>query len=658
MQYGGEERVTTQKAFTWYRVNEDHHFLTPADLYDTVDLPFWRQFAHERSLHIHVQKVETRSTIFQFFLHDPIPFINSKDRKEITKETTSNLIYQPFEGRNLLLSEVLSVVSSPTFYDDVSGNNIQKCSLRELQLLYLKGGFTWTSAIDVEVSPLFKRNLTYCRRCGYGQSRNRTRLLQGWQELFNEERLVQVSCSICGSDTCFYCPGCINLGLSKSCEPFLEWSNGQEDKLVHVPFHWQGSLSEAQEEASNRLHDFVHQEKGDTEHTNGIDRSNRSKRENARYQSNDSPSDKLSRDEHLLWAVCGAGKTEILFRTIHRSLSKNQKVLITSPRRDVILELAPRLQDAFPATSISVLHGESKEKYKSAELFLATTHQVLRFTHYFDLIVIDEEDAFPYHHDPMLPYVVGRARKDNGTIVYLTATPKKEMIERVKRGELAYIRITERFHGQPLAIPQIQPIGDWRKHIKRKTVVTELADYCLHLLQHNRYGYLFVPHVKDIDLVKMYLVQTVLPYLEQRVEDGVEDKLLNSVGEITGDRVGNSIRDRIRDFVIESVHSQDPNRTEIAQAFRSHEIDLLITTTILERGVTISHSDVAILGCDDPIYDSASLIQIAGRVGRKLEDPLGHVWFFPQVRTNPQLEAVKMLKESNRLAKKKEVEML
>jgi competence protein ComFA len=602
--------VTTQKAFTWYRVNGNYHFLTPAELYDMVDLPFWQQFAHKRSVDIHVQKVETRTTIFHFFLQDQIPFTTSKDRKEITRENTSNLIYQTFEGRNLLLSEVLGVLSSPTFCEDSTTNHRQKGTLRELQLLYLKGEFTWTSAIGVEVSPLFKRNLTYCRRCGYAQPRNRTRLLQGWQELFNEERLVQVSCSNCESERCFYCPGCINLGLAKACEPFLEWSVAkEEDKLAHIPFSWNGTLSKAQEEASNHLYNFVHQEKNGTNHREPFLK------------------------EYLIWAVCGAGKTEILFRTIHRSLSRNQKVLITSPRRDVILELAPRLEAAFPNTRISVLHGESKEKYTSASLFLATTHQVLRFTHYFDLIILDEEDAFPYHHDPMLPYVVSRARKPIGTIVYLTATPKKEMVERVKRGELEHIRISERYHGHPLAVPKIQPIGDWKKYIQRHTVISELADYCFHLLKQNRYGYLFVPHVKDIDLVKGYLIQSVLPFVEKRVRDSDKQKL--------------------RDFVIESVHSQTPNRSDIVQAFRNHEIDLLITTTILERGVTISYSDVAILGSDDPIYDSAALIQIAGRVGRKLEDPLGHVWFFPQVRTNPQLEAVQILKESNQLAQKR-----
>jgi competence protein ComFA len=43
----------------------------------------------------------------------------------------------------------------------------------------------------------------------------------------------------------------------------------------------------------------------------------------------------------------------------------------------------------------------------------------------------------------------------------------------------------------------------------------------------------------------------------------------------------------------------------------------LLTTTILERGVTFKHVWVIIIAADDAIYPPASLVQIAGRVGRR-----------------------------------------
>lgn len=61
------------------------------------------------------------------------------------------------------------------------------------------------------------------------------------------------------------------------------------------------------------------------------------------------------------------------------------------------------------------------------------------------------------------------------------------------------------------------------------------------------------------------------------------------------------------------------------QLMRNREIQYLVTTTILERGVTLPDIDVIILGADHHNFNSRSLIQIAGRVGRKTSRPTGMV---------------------------------
>jgi competence protein ComFA len=330
--------------------------------------------------------------------------------------------------------------------------------------------------------------------------------------------------------------------------------------------------------------------------------------------------------EFLVWAVCGAGKSEIIFATIHQALQKGQKILLTSPRRDVIVELAPRLKTAFPMSRIRVLHGESDEKYGAGDLFLSTTHQTLRFQRYFDLVVVDEEDAFPYHYDKMLAYVVHRAKKKEGVVVYLTATPTPEMILRAQRKEIDHVLIPQRFHGHSLAVPIVQPVGKWRKLMAKKEVITELIQFITHLFKQERYGYLFVPHVKDLDLVQKYFRDVLIPYVQEKVNGFPAH------------------------WCIETVHSSHPQRTEIVQRFRDQEIRLLLTTTILERGVTIPYSDVAVLGSDDSVFNTSALIQMAGRVGRKAEDPVGHVWLFPEVRTDAQVNCIRMIREWNEAA--------
>ncbi|MCT0151332.1 helicase-related protein [Fructilactobacillus fructivorans] len=76
------------------------------------------------------------------------------------------------------------------------------------------------------------------------------------------------------------------------------------------------------------------------------------------------------------------------------------------------------------------------------------------------------------------------------------------------------------------------------------------------------------------------------------------------------------------------VYSADSERMAKVQAMRDHDVLFLITTTILERGVTFPDIDVMVLGADDPVFSTSSLVQIAGRVGRKKTRPTGNVDFF------------------------------
>lgn len=110
-------------------------------------------------------------------------------------------------------------------------------------------------------------------------------------------------------------------------------------------------------------------------------------------------------------AVTGAGKTEMIFPLLEAALAAGGRALIATPRRDVVLELAPRLAKAFPAHSPAVLYGGSEDRWRRSGITLATTHQLLRFGQAFDLVIIDEIDAFPFHNDAMLDYAAKQVCK-------------------------------------------------------------------------------------------------------------------------------------------------------------------------------------------------------------------------------------------------------
>src|SRR5690606_12311869 len=58
------------------------------------------------------------------------------------------------------------------------------------------------------------------------------------------------------------------------------------------------------------------------------------------------------------------------------------------------------------------------------------------------------------------------------------------------------------------------------------------------------------------------------------------------------------------------IHSRDPRRDEVRQAFGRGEFPVLVATTVLERGITVPGVNVMVLWADaEGVFDTASLIQ-------------------------------------------------
>ena len=73
------------------------------------------------------------------------------------------------------------------------------------------------------------------------------------------------------------------------------------------------------------------------------------------------------------------------------------------------------------------------------------------------------------------------------------------------------------------------------------------------------------------------------------------------------------------DARIQAVHASHPDRKEHVQALRDKKVPGLLTTTILERGITIPNVQVAVVGAEQLIFNKGALIQIGGRVGRSVQ---------------------------------------
>jgi len=72
-----------------------------------------------------------------------------------------------------------------------------------------------------------------------------------------------------------------------------------------------------------------------------------------------------------------------------------------------------------------------------------------------------------------------------------------------------------------------------------------------------------------------------------------------------------------------------------------------VTTAVLERGVTLKNVQVIIYDADSDIYNEYSLVQIAGRVGRKYDAPTGEVIFLGSFKTPDMERAISTIQKRN-----------
>ena len=164
---------------------------------------------------------------------------------------------------------------------------------------------------------------------------------------------------------------------------------------------------------------------------------------------------------------------------------------------------------------------------------------------------MDEVDAFPYVDNPMLYHAVKNSVKENGLRIFLTATSTDELDRKVRIGELKRLSLPRRFHGNPLIIPKPVWLSDFNHCLEKSRLSPKLKSY---IEKQRKTGY------------------PVNSFLLQRLRKGEQLKEI--------------IQEQFPNEKIGFVSSITENRLEQVQAFRDRELTILISTTILERGVT------------------------------------------------------------------------
>lgn len=302
----------------------------------------------------------------------------------------------------------------------------------------------------------------------------------------------------------------------------------------------------------------------------------------------------------LVSAVCGSGKTEISLGVIQYAIRCGEKVAFAVPRRDVVIELHNRLKHIFKYNSVIAVYGGNHEKV-DGDLIVLTTHQLFRYKKFFSLIILDEIDAFPFKGDPVLYKLFEKSL--DGHYVMMSATPSKDVLKEFSKENKMILRLDTRFHRHPLPVPKFIVK---RSKLKLFYLIKQIKKYS----NENKPVFIFCPTIEQCE--NMYKVINLF------IKNGTY------------------------------VHSKCLDRTERINDFRNGCYQYLVTTSVLERGVTLKNLQVIVFNADHKIYDSGTLIQIAGRVGRKKDAPDGDVIFISSKITDEMKQANENIIESNK----------
>ena len=385
-------------------------------------------------------------------------------------------------------------------------------------------------------------------------------------------------CFECGRSKCPICLACDSLGPIRGCSRL--WTLAVENETnslvkgskLPISFCLNFSLTQAQERASAKLVEFLH---SDRRHV-------------------------------LVWAACGAGKTEVTFAAIEQVLKSNEQVLFAVPRRDVVIQLAARIKSAFSNVDIAVHYG-GKPWEQNGQLVIATTHQALRFNRRFALVILDEVDAYPYQGSEILRYAIKRSLKSNAKLIEMTATPVK------LPSPSSLITIPARYHGHPLPEPSLLKIK--LPDIRSLADDFQLPNEVISIIRRRSAPWLvFVPTIAAVKAV----AESLTKQLDKKVC---------------------------------YCYAADPHRDQKREALINGDYQVMAATSIMERGITVPNIQVMVLYCNHHVYHVNALVQMAGRVGRTAEYADGEVWFVCETVDDKVKSAQKRIRFLNQQAK-------
>jgi competence protein ComFA len=294
----------------------------------------------------------------------------------------------------------------------------------------------------------------------------------------------------------------------------------------------------------------------------------------------------------LIDAVCGSGKSNIILKVI-LELHTSNNILFVCPRRKLVEDFYKLFYESF-GVKPAIITGTEKSSHLSS-VALCTSKMLHKIPPTFNVVIFDEVDAFPYFGSQYASNVLKNfIKKSNARLISLSATANFENPFKTK-----IIKLNQRYHGNPLPVPKvINPnLIELTKYINKRILLGE------NIL-------LFCPSISEqFDLYRYFVTKVNCFMINSKMEKEKQDQVL-----------------------------------VIFSSFPS----LMITTTLLERGVTYPKVSVIVYNASSNVYNEKTLIQIAGRVNRIESYQNGEIYFMSNIHNKSIKTAIRAIKQKNR----------
>jgi len=371
---------------------------------------------------------------------------------------------------------------------------------------------------------------------------------------------------------------------------------------------------------------------------------------------------------NLLHGVTGSGKTQIYAALIEHTIQSNQQALYMLPEIALTAQMIRRLKQYFGG-KIAIYHSkfnpnervEIWNKVKSGEIKIVLGARSALFLPYknLSLVIIDEEhDASYKQQDPAPRYqardtAIYYANQLGAKVVLGSATPSIETYYNAMQNKFGYYHLKERFSDG--ALPQME-IVDTKKQNEQSAILTPqlleaikatVAKNKQVILFQNKRGYApymicetcgWIPHCKQCDVsltlhkgknvLSCHYCGTAYPVVHTCEACGKQSFKQKSFGtEQIEEKLALALPHlRIARMDLDNIKGKNEH-DHLIQQFERREIDVLVGTQMVVKGLDFEHVDlVGIVDADSLLNFNQYRVnerafqmmeQVSGRAGRK-----------------------------------------